>query len=190
MRDLGVSANGFVLNAIEYHAGVFNETGEDAGSTDTNDQKAVIGRVSIHPSPIPALQFGGSGAYESGPRLLQRSRGGAEIQYRAQLFTLRAETMAARDGDLHRFGWYGLGAIRPIPNLQLAARFDSWDRERGKELSVVDGYERQITVGGSWALERAAKIAVNVVRQTFPNISSVRSGTIPVDRVPGRLVGG
>src|SRR5262249_11084472 len=30
VRDVGVSANGFVLNTIEYHAGVFNETGDAA----------------------------------------------------------------------------------------------------------------------------------------------------------------
>ena len=177
MRDIGVTANGFALNTIEYHAGVFNETGDAAGTTDANQQKAFIGRISIHPPFVPALQFGATGGYEGGSATGRRRRGGTEVQFRVPLFTLRAESMSARDGNLQRFGWYGLGALRPTSNIQLVARYDSWDRDLSHDLSIVDAYERQIVVGGSYALDPVTRIAINVVRQTFPNVNNIRSGT-------------
>src|SRR5262249_42290072 len=98
VRDLGVAANGMSKNIVEYHAGVFNETGEGTGTTDENDQKAYIGRVAIHAPFLPGFQIGSSGGYEGGERLAQRQRIGTEIQYRTSSYTLRAETMSAHDG--------------------------------------------------------------------------------------------
>ena len=176
-RDIGVSANGFAFNTIEYHAGVFNEAGESAGTLDPNQQKTFMGRVAIHPSFLPALQIGGTAGYQGGARPIQRRRGGTEIQYRVPLFTLRAESMSARDGDLRRFGWYGLGALRPTDRVQLSARFDSWDRDLSGEESLINAYERQVVVGGSYAMDAVTKIVVNVVHQTFPNVDGIPSGT-------------
>ena len=178
VRDIGVSANGLVARTLEYHVGMFNETGEGAGTIDVNDQKAVIGRVAIHPTMLPRFQFGGSGGFEGGPRDQRRERAGGEAQYRDARITLRAEAMSARDGLLRRFGWYGLGAVRPTPRLQLVARFDNWDRDLGAERALANAFERQVVLGASYLLEgSAARVAVNVVRQTFPNVSTVRDGT-------------
>jgi hypothetical protein len=177
VRDIGVAVNGRA-SQLEYHVGVFNETGDDAGTTDSNDQKAVVGRLVVHPSLVPNIEFGGTGAFEGGPPTQHRERGGGEFQYRDDRFTLRTEAMSARDGLLHRLGWYGLGAYRPTTRLQLAARFDSWDRDRTHESSANDALEHQIVVGGSYLIDGpSAKFAVNVIRQTFPQISSVRSST-------------
>jgi hypothetical protein len=178
IRDIGVSANGRTLTAVEYHVGVFNETGYDAGSTDANDQKAVIGRLVIHPPGLPDLQVGGSGAFEGGAISQRRERAGGEVQFRTDLFTLRSEAMSALDGTLRRFGWYGMGAVRPTSRLQLVARYDDWDRDLSAEASINNATERQVVVGGSYLLDGSSKFALNVVRQTFPNISSVRAGTI------------
>jgi hypothetical protein len=177
--DVGASANGMAGNVLEYHAGVFNEPGDDQGTTDANQQKAYMGRVVIHPSMLPKLQFGGSGTYEGGSVLQHRERGGGEVQYKDALFTVRAEAMGARDGLLHRFGWYGLGALRPVGRVQLVARYDSWDRDLSGEQTVSNALERQIVVGGSYLLDgsTSAKFALNVVRQTFPNITTVRPAT-------------
>jgi hypothetical protein len=178
VRDIGVSANGLAANLLEYHLGVFNEPGDAQGTTDANDQKTVVGRLVLHPAIAPNLQFGGSGAYEGGSITQHRERAGGEVQYRDSLFTLRGEAMSARDGLLHRFGWYGLGALRPTSRLQLVARYDSWDRDRLNETSVTDAFERQIVLGGSYLVDGpSARFALNVVRQTFPNISTVRAGT-------------
>ena len=178
VRDIGVAANGF-FTAVEYHVGLFNEAGESAGTTDANDQKAVVGRVAIKPPSIPGFQFGGSGGFEGGPPQQHRERAGGEIQYATPLFTVRAEMMSARDGILHRLGWYSLAAVRPTPRLQFAARFDSWDRDRTRESSINDALEHQITGAASYVIDGSgAKVALNLVRQTFPNVDNVRAGTI------------
>lgn len=178
IRDIGVSANGLLAHVLEYHAGLFNETGEGAGTTDPNDQKAVIGRFAVHPPGLSQLQFGGSGGFQAGQITARRERAGGELQYRDAHLTVRTETMAARDGALRRFGWYGLGAVRPTSQLQFVARYDSWDRDRTHESSLADAYERQIVLGGSYLLDGGlAKIAVNIVRATFPNITTVPNGT-------------
>ncbi len=179
VRDIGVSANGRALDVVEYHVGLFNETGESQGTTDPNDQKAIIGRVVMHPWGLPKLEFGGSGAFEGGPTLQRRERAGGEVQYRGEGVTLRAEAMSARDGSLRRFGWYTLGAVRPTRNLQFVARYDSWDRDRGAETSLSNAFEQQIVAGGSYLIDGGiAKFAVNVVRQTFPNVPNVPAGTV------------
>ncbi|HVX39905.1 MAG TPA: porin [Gemmatimonadaceae bacterium] len=179
VRDVGVSANGFAANGgVEYHAGVFNETGESQGTTDTNDQKALMGRLVFHPSFAPGLEFGGSGGFQGGPTDTRRERLGGEFQYRTSFYTLRAEAMGARDAALRRFGWYGLGVIRPTHELQLVARYDSWDKDLSSESSLNDAYERQIVLGGSYLLEGGiARFVANVVRQDFPNVSDVGNGT-------------
>jgi hypothetical protein len=178
VRDVGASANGFTPIGIEYHGGVFNGTGDDVGIVDQNPQKAVAGRVSYHVRLVPDLQFGGSGAFESGPFIQRRERAGSEFQYRDLRFTLRAETMSARDGPLHRFGWYTLGAYRPNNELQFVARFDSWDRDREHETGLTDALERQLTWGASYQLDgNVAKLAINFVHQTFPNVISPPAAT-------------
>jgi hypothetical protein len=178
VRDIGVSANGTLPQGLEYHVGLFNETGESAGTIDANDQKAFIGRFVYHPAFFPHLSIGGSGGFEGGARLSRRERGGTEVEFKNPLITLRAETMAARDGDLRRFGWYNLAAIRPTDVLQFVARYDSWDKDRTHETSVFDAYERQVSVGASYLIDgTSAKIAFNIVRQTFPNVNNVADGT-------------
>ena len=178
VRDVGVSANGLTPIGIEYHGGVFNGTGDDIGIVDGNAQKAVVARLAYHFLPLPGLQIGASGAYEPGIFAQRRERAGSEFQYRAPRFTLRAETMSARDGGLHRFGWYTLGAFRPNPVWQFVTRFDSWDRDLEHETSLTDGLERQFTVGASAQLDgNIAKVALNLVRQTFPNVTSPPAAT-------------
>ena len=177
IRDVGVSANGVVLNSVEYHLGVFNATGEDAGTIDTNDQKAVMGRVAFRPSFVHGLSVGGSGGFEGGPTKQRRERTAGEVQFRDDFITLRTEAMAARDGTLRRFGWYGLTAVRPTKRLQLVGRYDDWDRDRSGEHSLTDATQRQITVGASLLLDTSAKIAINAVHQTFPFVSAPKPAT-------------
>jgi hypothetical protein len=178
IRDIGVSANGRALGAVEYHIGVFNETGEDAGTVDANDQKAIMGRVAIHPPGLTNFQFGGSGGFQGGPITQRRERAGGEIQYQDARLTVRSEAMSARDGNLRRFGWYGLSAVRPTTRLQFVARFDAWDRDLSREQSILDATERQMTIGGSYLLDASSKVALNVIRQTFPFVANPRAGTI------------
>jgi hypothetical protein len=179
VRDIGASANG-LANGLEYHVGMFNEMGDDQGSTtDANQAKAVLSRFAYHAPFLPGFQIGGTGGYEPGLRTQAKSRAASEMQYRNSKFTLRGETMEARDGLLRRFGWYGLGAYRVRPDVQLVARFDSWDRDKTAENALSNALERQIVGGFSYFIEGGnAKLAINVIRQTFPNISTVRDATI------------
>ncbi len=178
VRDIGVSANGLTNNGFEYHAGVFNETGDDQGSTDTNDQKAMIGRVAYHPVFFPGFEIGGSGAFEGGPTPQRRERAGGEMQYLDRRVTLRSEVMGARDGELRRLGWYALGAFRVTPPLQLVARWDDWDRDLSGETSLSNAFERQIVGGVAYLMEGGStRVMLNAVRQTFPRISTVPAST-------------
>ena len=172
-----MSANGQVLNAIEYHLGIFNETGEGAGTIDPNDQKSFMGRVAYKPAFIRGLSVGGSGGFEGGPTKQRRERTAGEIQFRDDVITLRTEVMSARDGTLHRFGWYGLTAVRPTKRLQFVARWDDWDRDRSGEHSLTDATERQVVLGASLLLDTSAKIAINAIHQTFPFISAPKPAT-------------
>lgn len=178
VRDLGVSGNGQAMG-LEYHLGMFDEMGDAGGSAgDGNQQKALLGRVVYHVPFLSTLQFGGTGGYEGGPDAQKKQRTGTELMYRDDRFTLRGETMYGRDGLLHRFGWYGLGAYKPVKTLQLVARFDSWDRDLNGESALTNALERQIVGGFSYFIEGGnAKLAINVIRQTFPNISTVRDAT-------------
>ena len=176
VRDIGVSLNGATTSGVEYHAGVFNETGESQNTTDSNAQKAVIGRLVWHTSAIPGLQVGGSGAFEGGPPAQRRQRAGGETQYATPRVTVRAEAMAGTDGALRRLGWYALAAVRPTHALQLVARADTWDRDLGAEQSVNDALERQILAGASYAIDDGAgRVALNLVHQSFPNVSVPRA---------------
>jgi hypothetical protein len=177
VRDIGVSANGtFASNVVEYHVGTFNETGEGAGTTDVNQQKAVVGRVAFH--PVPAVQFGGTGGFQGGNVKQRRERAGGEFQVKTNEVTVRTEVMSARDGLLHRLGWYGLGAYRPTARIQLVGRYDWWDRDRTAEAIVQNAVQTQVVAGASYLFDgTVGKIAVNVVRQTFPNVTTVRNAT-------------
>jgi hypothetical protein len=152
--------------------------GDSQNGTDANDQKALIGRVDYHVPFLPGFQIGSSGGFEGGPPTQEKQRFGTEAQYKVNAVTLRAETMAARDGLLRRFGWYGLGAMQVSHDVLLSARYDSWDRDRTGESALTNAFERQIVVGGNYLVQGTqAKIALNIIYQTFPNISSVRDAT-------------
>lgn len=176
--DLGASANGVTPVGIEYHAGVFNEMGDDQGSTDQNDQKAIVGRLDYHVPAVPGLTVGGGGGWEPGPFTQKKQRVATEAQYKIKRYTLRGETMAARDGALRRFGWYGLGAMQATSRIVLSARYDAWDRDRTAETSLNNAFERTIVLGANYAVDGTpAKVAVNLVHQSFPNIATVPTAT-------------
>jgi len=177
VRDIGASANGEV-SGLEYHVGMFDEMGDAGGGIDANPQKAVMARSAYHPPFFNRLQVGGSAGFEGGPPTQEKQRAATEIQYRDTKLVLRGETMAARDGLLRRFGWYGLSAYRVHPDLQLVARYDWWDRDTRAESALINAEQVQIVGGASYFIENGnAKIALNIIRQTFPHVSTIPSAT-------------
>ena len=69
-------------------------------------------------------------------------------------------------------------AVRPTTRLQLVARYDDWDRDIHGEASLLNATERAFVIGGSYMIDVSAKVALNVIRQTFPFVSTPRDGTI------------
>ena len=180
VRDIGAEVRGSVAdNHVDYQLGVFNEFGETQNSTDQNDQKATIGRLAFRVPGLAALQLGTSGGFEGGPLPQQRrERAGGEGQFRNRWLTLRGEVMGARDGTLRRLGYYGLGAFRPTPDVELVGRWDYWDPDLHNESGPVNVAEREIVAGASYFIEGGAtRLAANVVRSTFPS-GIVRASTL------------
>ena len=180
VRDIGAEVRGSVAdNHVDYQIGVFNEFGDTQNSTDQNDQKATIGRLAFRVPGLSALQLGGSGGFEGGALPQQRrERAGGEGQFRNRWLTLRAEVMGAREGTLRRLGYYGLGALRPTPDVELVGRWDYWDPNLHNETGAADVAEREIVAGASYFIEGGAtRLAANVVRSTFPS-GIVQSSTL------------
>ena len=180
VRDIGAAVRGSVAdNHVDYQIGVFNEFGDTQNSTDQNDQKATIGRLAFRVPGLSALQLGASGGVEGGALPQQRrERAGGEGQFRNRWVTLRAELMGARDGTLRRLGYYGLGALRPTPDIELVGRWDYWDPDLHNESGAVNAAEREIVAGASYFIEGGAtRLAANVVRSTFPS-AIVQSSTL------------
>lgn len=176
VRDIGAAARGTVAAGyVDYQLGLFNEMGDTQNSTDQNDQKATIGRVAFRVPWLDALQLGASGGLQEGPLPSEHhERAGGEAQFRNRLFTLRTELMAARDGTFRRLGYYGLGAFRPRSDVEIVARWDSWDPDLHNETGPLDVAEHEIVAGASYFIEGSAtRLAANVVRSTFP------SGKVP-----------
>ena len=154
IRDIGAAARGsLAAGYLDYQVGLYNEMGESQNNTDQNDQKATIGRVVLHVPTVPELQFGASGGIEGGPLVAQRhERAGGEAQYRNRWLTVRSEIMGARDGTARRLGYYALGAARPTPDVELVARYDSWDPDLHNESGALNV--------APWSVERTMSISL------------------------------
>ena len=172
IRDVGATAIGSLVNDyVTYQVGLFNDMGDSQNQVDANDQKATIGRVVVRVPGLSALQLGGSGGFEGATKVTdRRERAGGEGQFRTGWLTLRSEVMGARDGNTRRLGYYGLGAIRPRPDVELVGRWDYWDPDLHNESGPTTVAERQITAGGSYFIETAAtRLSANFVRSFFPS---------------------
>jgi len=171
VRDIGAAARGSAADGyVDYQLGVFNEMGDSQNSTDQNDQKALIGRVSFHVPVIPELRLGVSGGSEGGAVAQRHERAGGEAQFRNRWITVRSEVMGARDGALRRLGYYGLGAIRPAPQVELVARWDNWDPDLHNEFGPADLFEREIVAGANYFIDGSStRLAANMVRSSFPS---------------------
>ena len=143
---------------------------------DVNDQKAVM--VAL-PHTRPISEF--SVRWVGRSRADRSSSAASAPAARSSTWTAGwpgTEAIGARDGNLRRFGWYGLSADSPDAALAARGRFDSWDATLSQELTLFDATERQMTVGASYLLDPSTKVALNVIRQTFPNVANPPSGTI------------
>ena len=81
--------------------------------------------------------------------------------------------MSARDGLLHRLGWYGLGAVRPTARLPAHRALRLVGPRPHARTSAIDALERQVVGAASYAIDDSgARVVLNVIRQTFPNVTT------------------
>lgn len=170
VRDLGVMIRGPISSYLDYQLGLFNGSGESQNEVDKQDQKAVIGRVVVHPGFLKGLQLGGSGAWGNGqrPDRPRRDRLGGELLYTHHKFTLKSEIMSGKDAAISRLGYYGLVGYKLRPNLQAVFRFDVWDPNTQAETDSSNVTERDYVAGFNYFItEKTLKLQVNYARKTF-----------------------
>ncbi|MBI1747427.1 MAG: hypothetical protein HYR55_12665 [Acidobacteria bacterium] len=168
IRDTGIWLRS-KLGFTEYHAGVFNGSGENQNDVAKHDQKAIIGKFVIKPPALNGLQFGVSGARGVADReLVRRDRIGAEMAYRQGPFLFKSEVMTGRDANLHRVGWYAHTGYRVAPQWELVFRYDTWDPDTSRDDTPASAHERDYVTGVNFFLhETRAKLQANFVRKTF-----------------------
>ncbi|MGH7677991.1 MAG: porin [Gemmatimonadaceae bacterium] len=169
IRDLGLVVRQSASWG-EFHAGVFNGSGENQNEVDRNVAKSVIGRAALKVPGVRGLQVGGSGA-TSGPATLDkptRDRVGAEVLYRFSSLSLQVEGMRGQDGSVVRRGAYALAAYTITPRVRVHARADGWDPDAGSESTSAAVTERDYVVGATW-MPAATRLKLQVVgvRKTY-----------------------
>jgi phosphate-selective porin OprO/OprP len=138
-RDLGIQVSGSFVKLndqylFDYTFGVFNGAGYDV-TTDNNNHKDIAGRLGIH--PIKGLDFGGS-LYEGedipaattkvpNPVTQARNRYGFDARYVTGPFSITGEYLHGTDASVHRDGWYAQASYFVVPQVQLVAKYDTYD---------------------------------------------------------------
>ena len=172
VRDLGVMVHGPLSSSVDYQIGLFNGSGENQNDLDKNDQKAVAGRLTVHPSFLRGLRIGGSGVWGngSGPARPRRDRVGAELLFKRDAWTIKSEFMSGTDSDLHRQGYYGHVGYRVAPKIETIFRIDTWDPDTRLQSSSTNTRERDFITGVNYYLtENNLKFQANYLRKTFAN---------------------
>lgn len=164
VRDVGVLARLQLPARLGVALGVFNGLGEDQNATDTDNAKAMAGRLS-YGTPVPGLDLGLSGAWggeRSGAAV--RRRVGVDVAFVRGSFKARAEWLRASSGDVRQLGYYGLAAYRHR-RWEGVVRYDVWDPEVG---GVGGGGVRtqDYLVGGSYFFaDSPLSFKVNYIRR-------------------------
>ena len=123
-RDIGLMGEYGVGKAVSVYAGVFN--GEGQNVTANRDSTALgVGRVVVR--PVARLSVGANAARY----FADSTRYGVDASYEDDRIAVRAEYVGqAHDGmsvpDDH--GWYVLGACAVRPEVQLVAKYETFER--------------------------------------------------------------
>ena len=164
IRDIGLQVKG-KWDQVQATAAVMNGEGESQNNKDSNPQKAVGGRVVFAPTKVKGLQVGVSGLTEIAPNENRRDRVGAEIQYKNDKLTLRAEYAAALQDKLRGFGWYAHAGYYLNPKLEGVLRYDTFTPDRNTSASKEEDW-----LGGlNYYLTGNTKVQVNYIHKRFFN---------------------
>jgi hypothetical protein len=170
IRDIGAVVRYMPVSSLDVIAGAFNGSGESQNDVDRNDQKSWAGRLVWRPAPVKGLQLG-AWAVRAGdtiPGRPRRDRSGAEVLFVRDKLTLRGEFVAGKDDAIERRGYYGLAAYKLRPNLEIAARLDTWDPDTSKDSDVASVSERDYVAGLNYTLDGyKARVQLNYLNKTF-----------------------
>lgn len=168
-RDIGAQLSGsFVkvdnLYIFDYAFGVFNGASYNV-ATDNNNHKDFSGRLGIH--PIKNLDFGASlyrgqgiplaTATAPNPVSQARNRYGFDGRYVIGALSLTAEYIHGTDAAIQREGWFAQAGYYVIPQIQLVAKYDSYDPNKAKTLDRSNVY----TGGVNFVFNKWTKLAVD-----------------------------
>ncbi len=171
-RDFGVQFSGPLGKNVNYQIGVFNGTGETQNISDTNQQKAVVGRFLFRPTFVKGLQIGASGAWSSSDRITnpKRDRVGGELVYSNSKFKFKTEVMGGMDGDTHRLGYYTHFGYKITPKFEAIFRIDGFDPDRRRETNSGNVSEIDYVGGFNYYVtDHNVKLQFNYLRKTYNN---------------------
>jgi len=184
-RDIGIQASGSILPKedyylLDYAGGIFNGSG--INTSDTNEQKDLVGRLVFHPLKDWSLgtsYYAGKYTLTSAPaRKDDRDRIGAEFAYVKEPLSLKGEYIQGDDGATHKDGWYLQAGYFFIPKkLQGVFKFDTYDPNTRLSKNETDVY----TLGANWFFNKWAFLQVNY------ELKDERGGEVKNNALIGQL---
>ncbi|MFA5778565.1 MAG: porin [Elusimicrobiota bacterium] len=161
-RDIGIEIlKSLSVKSLKSDLSVGVVNGSGSNCSDDNDNKAIIGRISL--SPLKDLSFGGSmysGA--TGVNTTAKDRLGFEIKYGYKNILCKAEYLHGKDGSIKKEGYYLTGGYEILPKTIFLARYDMWD----SSLKVAGNNNNRWTFGLNYFLDKNVLIRNNYERKT------------------------
>jgi len=190
-RDIGVMVSGSYKDALGLGYGVAVINGKGINTGDNNNDKDIVGRITI--SPISGLTLGGSyyagkGQDETATLEVKESAYGVEAEYtlkdlglslRGEYVTAEWEnwnvaTGAAAAGFTQEpSGWYLQAAYKlpSLPAAQLMARYEDYE----KDSNTVDSHLKTTTLGATYYLKGKTRISANYLMRDAGDSSIVKA---------------
>ena len=190
-RDIGVMVSGSYKDALGLGYGVAVINGKGINTGDNNNDKDIVGRITI--SPISGLTLGGSyyagkGQDETATLEVKESAYGVEAEYtlkdlglslRGEYVTAEWEnfnvaTGAAAAGFTQEpSGWYLQAAYKlpSLPAAQLMARYEDYEKDSNTDNSHL----KTTTLGATYYLKGKTRISANYLMRDAEDSSIVKA---------------
>ena len=190
-RDIGVMVSGSYKDALGLGYGVAVINGKGINTGDNNNDKDIVGRITI--SPISGLTLGGSyyagkGQDETATLEVKESAYGVEAEYtlkdlglslRGEYVTAEWENFNVATGAAAAVfkqepsGWYLQAAYKlpSLPAAQLMARYEDYE----KDSNTVDSHLKTTTLGTTYYLKGKTRISANYLMRDAEDSSIVKA---------------
>jgi len=190
-RDIGVMVSGSYKDALGLGYGVAVINGKGINTGDNNNDKDIVGRITI--SPISGLTLGGSyyagkGQDETATLEVKESAYGVEAEYtlkdlglslRGEYVTAEWENFnvatgaAAAGFKQEPSGWYLQAAYKlpSLPAAQLMARYEDYEKDSNTDNSHL----KTTTLGATYYLKGKTRISANYLMRDAEDSSIVKA---------------